>query len=168
MQFYTLHKQRRVDAQQNAHIGLNWDWRWTWSKSQRASLPSAALAKLCSEKHLLFTSNSTLPVRPEVAGPTPPFRGEKLLMCSLGDLTMSRARTVKGWTVLNKSSLMVSDAADAEHRVHPSPQWCCSSAGLIILTGHALILPTSAQISHFSLQKSICSEFHKKILWMSN
>lgn len=78
---------------------------------------------------------------------------------------MSRARTVKGWTVYDyKSSLMISDAADAQHRVYPSPQRCCSSAGLIILPGHALISPTSAQISHFSLQKSICSEFQENIV----
>lgn len=82
---------------------------------------------------------------------------------------MSWARTVKGWTVYDlKYSLMISDPADTEHRVCPSPQRCCSSARLIILPGHALILPTLVQISHISLQKSICSEFHKKILWMSN
>lgn len=41
------------------------------SEQHTKSLPSAALAKLCSEKRLLFTSNSTIPVSPEVAEQPP-------------------------------------------------------------------------------------------------
>lgn len=76
---------------------------------------------------------------------------------------MSRARTVKGWTVWLQ--VLPNDISSGEHFLLSG---VAVSAELIILPGHALNLPTSAQISHFSLQKSICSEFHEKILRTSN
>lgn len=51
------------------------------SEQHMGSLPSSTLAKLCSEKRLLFTSSSTLPPRPEVAE-QPLLRFETLLICS--------------------------------------------------------------------------------------
>lgn len=156
-----------------ASTETEYEYEASLSEQHTGSLLSAVLAMLCSE-NVFFLSVTWHYLWAQRSHSKPPS-GVRSCWCALQEiwLNMSRARAVKGWTVYGyKSSLMISDAADTEHRVypspHPSPQQRCSSAGIIILPGHALILPTSAQISHFSLQKSICSEFHKKILWMSN
>lgn len=147
MQFYTLRKQLMPNKMLIlASTETEYEYEASLSEQHTGSLLSAALAV----QRNVFLSVTWHYLRGQRSHSKPPS-GVRSCWCALQEiwLNMSRARTVKGWTVYGyKSSLMISDAADTEHRVypspHPSPQQLGSSAGIIILPGHALILPTSA------------------------